>query len=183
MHDATFDRTGPGRGRLAGRPAARLPRRRPPRLDAAIDAAAGLGLGLNIEIKTDRRSGVAVRTADAVARTLRRARRGPPVLISSFDPAAIRPFRGHVPIALLADDDAPRAARRAGRLGCAALHLAASICDAAAVAAARAPVCAYTVNAAGTARRLLDAGVAAIVTDDPPALAAAFAVDRAAAAA
>lgn len=194
MHDDLLGRTTNGRGevaqydldelkrldagswfakRFAGEPIATL--------EEALALCCELGLGLNLEIKPC--PGRQHETAIALVETLRRhwpsGRDWP--LLSSFAPASLEEARllaPEIPRGLLIGRPTRRALDMLDRLECATLH-----CDAKRASrelvrtleASGRPLLCYTVNDPFRARRLLDAGVAAVFTDRPAAILAALA--------
>ncbi len=184
MHDERLERTTSGRGEVALTTLAELekldaggwfgPRfrgERVPTFEAALALCAELGLGINVEIKPC--PGRAAETARVTIETLRRCWSGalPAPLISSFEPACLAVARdlapemprGYLAVAL------PRRWREAlETYRCSTLHLSARRLgpgQRGAVLAAGVPLLLYTVNRPNRARRLLEAGVAAIFTD------------------
>jgi len=184
MHDDRLERTTDGRGPVALTTLAELQKldaggwfgpqfrgERVPTFEAALALCAELGLGINVEIKPC--PGREAETARATVETLRRCWPGalPAPLVSSFESASLAVARdlapamprGYLAVAL------PRRWRQAlETYGCSTLHLSARRLgrfQRAAVLAAGVPLLLYTVNDPSRARRLLEAGVAAIFTD------------------
>ena len=181
FHDPRFDRTTNGTGPLSERTleyartldagawfSAEYAGEPVPTLQTALDAFARLGLGANLELKVH--GGESRALADAAARHLRSAA---DVLVSSFDRDALRHFRtmgGNAPVALLYRTVGAEWRETAAELdarGIIARH-----------DGLRAPligeivetgmfVGAYTVNDPVLAKRLLDRGVASVITDAP----------------
>lgn len=126
-------------------------------------------LWVNLELKrTARRE----RLLLAVKRLLRRlgTRR---LLLSSFDPALLRPLGPHRR-ALIASRQADRSLRQAARLGCVAWHPHHALLTPARILRAHQAglrVHAWTVGRAALARRLLRWGVDGVFSDDPGRLA------------
>jgi glycerophosphoryl diester phosphodiesterase len=184
IHDETWERTTNGCGRVcetpdvdiaaldagawfgpdfAGEPV--------PTLDAAARLCLELGLAANIEIKPA--AGFEAVTGRVVAEAASRLWRGAalPPLLSSFSETALSAaaeVAPDLPRGLLVGEIPPDWRARMARHGCLSLH-----CDAAAnglgqiaeIAAAGVPVVCYTVNDADLGRRLLEAGVATVITD------------------
>jgi glycerophosphoryl diester phosphodiesterase len=184
IHDERLERTTSGRGEVALTTLAELEGldagawfapefrgERVPTLEAALSLCAELGLGINVEIKPC--PGRAAATARATVETLLRCwpKTLAAPLISSFEPACLEVARerapdmprGYLAVAL------PRRWREAlETYRCSTLHLSARRLvpgQRAAVVAAGVPLLLYTVNQPNRARRLLEAGVAAIFTD------------------
>lgn len=189
FHDADLGRTTDGRGRVSERTVAELkaldagawfdPRfagERIPTL-AEVFEAFGDRARYNIELKTfSARDDGLVR---AVVETVRRYRLGEAVLLSSFNPLALRRawrLAPEIPRGLLIAPDLPLPLRRAWLAPLAphhARHLHASMINEATAQACRRrgyALVAWTVNAPEEMRRLIRLGVAAIITDDPAAL-------------
>jgi glycerophosphoryl diester phosphodiesterase len=193
IHDETVDRTTDGRGRVADLTLAELRSldasagfgasfggERIPTLAEAIAACLDLGLAANVEIKPS--SGHAAETGRVVARTLREAwpTAGPPVLLSSFERAALAAARDTapaIPRGLLADSLPADWETAVQELRCATLHLdhtratPAGLRD---LVARGALVLLDTVNEPARARELLDAGASAVFTDVPDTILAAL---------
>lgn len=181
FHDSRFDRTTNGAGPLSERTleyartldagawfSAEYAGEPVPTLQTALDAFARLGLGANLELKVHGGEGRAL--AAAVARRLRSA---DGVLVSSFDHDALRHFRaigGNAPVALLyraVGTDWRETAAELDAKGIIARHdrLRAPLIEETAEAGMF--VGAYTVNDPVLAERLLDRGVASVITDAP----------------
>ena len=197
MHDDDLRRTTGHAGRVAETPFARLRRldaggwfgpgfdgEAVPTLADALSLLFSLGLTANLELKPcpGRAAETALRVVDTV-QALWPAERPPP-LVSSFSAEALSAVRAagpDLPIAVLVDaeDDGPARdwAVLAARLGAAAVNVAAPLLLARGVARYRIAgmaVIAWTVNDPGIGRRLFAEGVDALITDDPPRLAAAL---------
>ena len=184
MHDRRLERTTNGRGPVALTTLAELEKldaggwfgpefrgERVPTFEAALALCAELGLGINVEIKPC--PGRESETARATVETLRRCWPDPlpAPLISSARPACLGVARdlapelprGYLAVAL------PRRWRDAlETYRCSTLNLSARRLgpfQRAALVAAGVPLLLYTVNNPRRARRLLEAGVAAIFTD------------------
>jgi glycerophosphoryl diester phosphodiesterase len=186
LHDARLDRTTNGRGLVAERTAAEMalldaggwfaPEFRGehvPTLGDALSLLDELNIGAMIEVKAA--PGDGPRTMAAVLAALRAHVARSPVLLSSFDEAALAlalDERPDIPRALLVKDVAPDWRTRMERLCASALHAAERELAPATIAAvaARYPLRAYTVNAAARAKTLFGAGVAAVFTDCPDVL-------------
>jgi glycerophosphoryl diester phosphodiesterase len=184
IHDETWERTTNGRGRVCDTADAEI---------AALDAGAWfgpgfageavptlaeaarlcreLGLAANVEIKPA--AGFEALTARVVAEAASRLWRGVAraPLLSSFSETALSAAAKaapDLPRGLLVGEIPPDWRARMERHGCLSLH-----CDIAAnglgqiaeIAAAGVPVVCYTVNDADLGRRLLEAGVATVITD------------------
>lgn len=149
---------------------------RPPSLEEAIVLLTELGLGANIEMKADK--GLERETgrvaAAVVARHWPKSRPAP--LFSSFQTGCVEAVQAAAP-------DIPRAylmgrpdrdwQAKITRLGCATVNvgqrgLTRKTVDA--LLTADLPLLVYTVNDRARAKQLFDWGVAALFTDDPPAL-------------
>jgi glycerophosphoryl diester phosphodiesterase len=187
LHDATLDRTTTGHGPVARCSSAEFAQldagswfgptfrgELAPTLAAACRCWTDLSLGVNLELKADAGDGEALATA--VAQVLAAEQAAFPVLISSFEEEALEAAQRHLPYmprGLLVGSVPPDAAARAGRLGCAALHVAQDRLDRAQVDALRAQglaVLAYTVNDSQRARTLFTWGVRTVFTDHPERL-------------
>lgn len=180
MHDLTLDRTTRCRGVVAEKTLAQIRAcdARVPTLAEAVGAAQRLGLWLNIELKPA--PGFETETGSIVGRWLARHWNGQGV-ISSFSETSALAARHELPaadFALLAVQLPEDWRARMARLGARALHLAASRVDAACaaqLAAAGVPWAAWTVDDPALARQLFALGAAAIFTDRPDRMMAAFA--------
>ena len=193
MHDDLLRRTTNGRGEVAQYDldelkcldagswfARRFAGERIPTLVETIELALELGLDLNLELKPC--PGRQHETAIAAVETLRRHWPGgrPWPLLSSFAVASLEEIRlraPEMPRGLLIGRPTRRGQGMLDRLDCVTLH-----CDArrvtkglvASLAATGRPVLCYTVNDAQRARRLLQMGVASIITDRPADLTSAL---------
>ena len=195
LHDATLRRTAGAKSAVARLPRARLADldagswfgpdfagEPVPDLDQALALAGELGLGLNLEIKAPRGGGAAAMAAVLAVLTRRGADPGR-ILLSSFDRAALRAAAGGPwPLGMLMGRPPSDWRRFATGIGAVSLHCDHRRLDAAMAARLRAsglPVLAYTVNDRGRAARLFAWGVAAVITDRPPALTGLAAPDEA----
>lgn len=192
-HDPRLDRTSDRSGRIVRLPLAAIREadagawfgsdfagERIPTLEEALVCCAELGLGANVEIKAGR--GRAGATVGAAAASLARLRgRLPPMLISSFLPAALAAAQALLPeIArgVLFKQLPARWRSVAARLGAATIHCAERGLGAPQVCTVRAagyPFLAYTVNDPQRARQLFDWGVTSVFTDAPDIILAATA--------
>jgi glycerophosphoryl diester phosphodiesterase len=184
MHDEWLQRTTSGRGEVARTTFEELQkldagawfapafRGEPvPTLEAALRLCIELGLGINVEIKPC--PGRAAETARVTVAAVRRLWPDelPAPLISSFERSCLavaRDLAPELPRGYLARGLPLRWRAELARYGCRTLHLNAGRVGArqrAAVLAAGVPLLLYTVNQPADARRLLDAGVAAVFTD------------------
>ena len=156
---------------------------RVPLLDEAIDVVCGAGLRLNVEVKSDVPDRCAV--ARAVARTLARrsAAEREAMVLSTFDAVVLSALRRHVrdvPVAFLFDRDHTgpiRGALARRLLRPDGLHPHEALCTEARVRRWKRRglfVSAWTVNDPQRARWLSSLGLDAIITDDVPALRAAW---------
>jgi glycerophosphoryl diester phosphodiesterase len=142
-----------------------------PTFEEALAACAELGLGINVEIKPC--PGREVETAQVTMATLCEAwpREMPPPLVSSFAPACLRVARElapELPRGYLAGTLPRRWRELMVEYDCAAMHLnhrRLAPWQRATILAAGVPVVLYTVNDGARARRLLAAGVTAVITD------------------
>lgn len=194
MHDATLERTSNGHGRVAAHSLAQLRQLDAgawfaptfagepiPTLEDALQTCLSLGLGINLELKPSAasRARVTAQAALKVARTVWPANRPPP-LLSSFHLACLEE-------ALMLAPDWPRGlllshwrtgwASLAEELAVSTLHVDATRLSTRRIARIRdsgRQVLAYTVNAPLQARALFAAGVTALFTDNPAALASAL---------
>ena len=142
-----------------------------PTFEAALALCIELGLGINVELKPC--PGREAETARVAVQSL--AERWPAALpaplVSSFAPrclAVARDLAPEVPRGYLAGGLPLRWREKLARYGCSTLHLNARWVGArqrAAVLAAGVPLLLYTVNEPERARRLLQAGVAAVFSD------------------
>lgn len=182
IHDETLQRTTDGRGRVCDRPAARLREldagvrfgagfagERIPLLDEALALCRDLGLAANVEIKPAR--GHEADTGRIVARCAAAHAADVPMVLSSFSLEALDAARQAAPALPrgVLFRRLPRGwldtARRAEALS---VHCEWSRLGEAAIAAAQAahiPLVVYTCNEPHEGRRLLDAGVAGVITD------------------
>ena len=183
FHDDRLERTTNGSGRLARQRYAALARldagrwRHPRFMGERIPLLSQLlrysprRLAINLELKrTPRRAALLRRLTHGLRRVADRQR----LLLSSFDPALLRPLRASaLARALIADRDPEASLGRAIRLGCVAWHPHYSLLSRRRVARAHAAglrVHAWTVDRADQARRLLRLGVDGLFTNDPAAL-------------
>ena len=194
MHDDLLGRTTNGRGevaqydldelkrldagswfakRFAGEPI--------PTLEEALDVCIELGLDMNLEIKPcpGRQHETAITVVDSLRAHWPKGRPWP--LLSSFALASLEEARvraPEIPRGLLIGRPTRRAIDMLDRLDCASLH-----CDAKraskelvdTLAEKGRPLLCYTVNDPNRARRLIEAGVASIITDRPAEIGAALA--------
>lgn len=156
---------------LDGTPVRRLDGMLLPSLAAALDASAG-GI-INVELKTD--GDVPGGVAAALCGLLGRRGGRDHVLVSSFDPAALRTVRAlrpGIPTALVVGPggDVGAALQEAVRARHRALHLQAALVDRLLVAHARSlglALHAWTVNDADELQRLAGLGIDGLITDVP----------------
>ncbi len=186
MHDDLLRRTTNGRGEVAQYDIDELARldagswfnrrfagERIPTLVETLELCLALDLDINLEIKPcpGRQHETAIRMVETLQRHWPAGRPWP--LISSFAVASLEEVRLHapeMPRGLLIGRPTKRARDMLDRLDCVTLH-----CDAKRVsrelvsklAATGRPVLCYTVNDPHRARRLLEMGVASIITDRP----------------
>jgi glycerophosphoryl diester phosphodiesterase len=156
---------------LAGTPVRRLVEPPLPDLALALDASAG-GL-VNVELKTDgdMPSGVAAALCGLLLRRSGRDR----VLVSSFDPVALRTVRAlrpNTPTALVigAEADVAAALAEAARAHHRAIHPKSELVDRLLVEHARAlglALHAWTVNDPDEVARLVRLGIDGVITDVP----------------
>ncbi len=191
IHDSTLERTTDGRGRVLETDAETIARldagawfspafrgERVPTLEEALVALRDLGLAVNVELKAD--PGQERRTGAEAARLIERVRErdGPPVLVSSFAEEALLACRREapdLPRGLLRSRAGPDWREAMARVAATTLHLDAQHLDRSTLAElhrAAVPVLAYTVNDPAEARRLFEAGVRAVFSDTPEAIAA-----------
>lgn len=184
FHDDRLERTTDGEGLVAATTLAAIRRldagswfhpafrgEAVPTFAAALALCAELGLGINVEIKPC--PGREQDTAAVTLQVLRELwpRSMPAPLISSFAPAALRvaqEMAPEMPRGYLAGTLPRRWRAQMAEYGCATLHLNHRRIvpwQRATVVAAGVPLVLYTVNNGLAARRLLDAGVAAVFTD------------------
>jgi len=127
---------------------------------------------VNLELKRSTRRPALLRR---LRRAMRRARASRRVLLSSFDPALLRPLRSlRLSRALLCRTQPDRSLRRAIRLRCDAWHPLHTLVTPARIARAHAGglrVHAWTVDEPARARRLARWGVDGLFTNDPARLA------------
>lgn len=185
LHDDTLDRTTDARGRAGDRrwhelalcdagswhsaPHAGEP---PASLAAVARFVRANGLSVNLEIKPT--PGLEAETGREVAAAAARLWAGDmrPPLLSSFSVDALEAARRaepSLPRALLRDDDRGDWTALADRLGCRALVAHHRLLDRARIDALHAAglrAWAYTVNDAGEARRLREAGIDGLITDE-----------------
>lgn len=184
-HDARLDRTTDGRGLVSAQAFAAIREydaggwfdpafagETVPTLEEALLLAGELGLGTNIEIKAE--SGRQYATAAAVAATLHRlAGRLPPVLVSSFQLAAVATLHRlapQVPRGVLFQIVPRDWAEIASRFECAVIgadHRRLRPRRIAAIRAAGYQLAVFTVNNPARARLLFDWGVTAVFSDAP----------------
>lgn len=184
FHDDRLERTTDGRGGVAATTLAEIKgldagswfdrsfRGEPvPTFDEALALCAELGLGINVEIKPC--AGRERETAQAAVTALLEMwpQTMPPPLISSFAPACLRlahEMAPEMPRGYLAGGLPRRWRELMAEYGCATLHLNHRRIvpwQRTSVVAAGVPLVLYTVNDGRTARRYLQAGVAAVFTD------------------
>jgi glycerophosphoryl diester phosphodiesterase len=184
LHDSTLDRTTPEQGVAGKRPWAELSRidagawhsrayagEPLPSLDAIARQVQANGHALNLEIKPT--PGLAQHTGEVVGRACLALwpQPAPRLLLSSFEPDALRGARATAPSllrALLVDELWPGWFETAQELGCVAVVSNHRLMDAALRArlqAAGLRALCYTVNDAHEARRLLALGVDGLITD------------------
>ena len=169
IHDDTLDRTMGVRGdvaRLAWPAIARLTAARVPTLQQATAWAAASGAWLNIEIK-------AFELEEAVVREIAAAGIGERVIVSSFEPSIVGRLGevdGSIRRFLLTkrwNDRAIQAARESRAEGV-CLRVDSAVEPVLEDLRTRGlPVIVWTVNDATEIRRLLDAGVVGVISDDP----------------
>lgn len=183
FHDARLERTTNGTGRVIETPYAKLAR-----LDAGswfhprfagervllVSQALRLTprrMGVNLELKRTPHRRALLRR---LLRVVGRARPGRWLLISSFDPALLRPLRSTgLPRALICRTRADRALQQAIRLGCSAWHPFHPLVTRRRIARAHAAglrVRAWTVDQPSRARRLIRWGIDGLFTNDPARL-------------
>jgi glycerophosphoryl diester phosphodiesterase len=184
LHDATLDRTSDGSGLLAQHRLAdlaaldagswfssRFAGERIPTLAQALECWHELGLGANLELKTE--DGSAEALVSALTRLLARRRPHVPLLISSFEPEALRAAQKHLPDlprGLLVERLTEAGLEWAQSLNSFSVHAGAAPLRRDEVQEARLQgleVLAYTVNEAARAQELWSWGVRAIFTDFP----------------
>ena len=184
LHDSMLDRTTDARGVAGDRPWASLSRldagswHSPafageplPSLDTIADFVQRNGHALNLEIKPT--SGLEHATGAAVGAACARLWPGaaPQLLLSSFEPEALRGARDTAPAlprALLLDKLPPRWFELAQELGCVAVitqHRLMGAGMAAQLHGAGLRALCYTVNVPAEARRLLAQGIDGLITD------------------
>ena len=184
FHDDRLERTTDGHGAVAATTLAQIRRldaggwfgaafrgEPVPTFEEALALCAELGLGINVEIKPCANRDV--ETAQVAMATLLEAwpRDMPAPLVSSFAPACLRVARDlapAVPRGYLAGTLPRRWRELMAEYDCAALHLNHRRMvpwQRATILAAGIPVVLYTVNDGLRARRQLEAGVAAVITD------------------
>ncbi len=169
IHDETLDRTMGVKGRLARLHwggIERLTGARVPSLQQVLAWAVASGAWLNVEIKS---RGVESVVIDEIQVTGLSGR----VVISSFDSEVIRnvaklgPDLHRFLLTKRWDGGAIDQVSNSGASGICLQIDAATDATLEELRKRRLPVIAWTVNDAGAVRRLLEAGVAAIITDDP----------------
>jgi glycerophosphoryl diester phosphodiesterase len=184
FHDDCLERTTDGRGAVAATTLAELSRldaggwfgaafrgEPVPTLGQALALCAGLGLGINVEIKPC--PGREVETAQVTVATLLDVwpRDRPAPLVSSFSRACLavaRDLAPELPRGYLAGTLPRRWRELMAEYACTTMHLNHRRIvpgQRAALLAAGVPVVLYTVNDGLRARRHLEAGVAAVITD------------------
>ncbi len=123
---------------------------------------------VNLELKRTARREALLRR---LVRAIRRAHANRRLLLSSFDPALLRPLRSQrVALALLCREQPDRSLREAIRLRCDAWHPLHTLVTPARIARAHAAglrVHAWTVDEPARARRLAGLGVDGLFTNDP----------------
>jgi len=184
-HDPRLDRTTDGKGPVAAQTLAAIRQRDAgswfgpafadepvPTLDEALSLAAELGLGADIEVKAE--PGRDYATAAAVAAVLRRLPSGaPPVLVSSFLPAAVAALRTLAPqvprgiLFRLVPRNWPEIALRLRCTAIGADHRRLRRRRVAAIRDAGYQLAAYTVNDPARARLLFGWGVTSVFSDAP----------------
>ena len=199
-HDPRLERTTDRSGRISAVPFAAVCEcdaggwfapafagERIPSLAEALLLAGQLGLGANIELKADRGRPTAVAAA-AAATLLELRRRLPPVVVSSFHPAALHRFRElapQVPRGILFRVVPRHWAQTAAALDCRVIgadHRRLRPHRVAEIRAAGYPLAAYTVNETGRAMRLFELGVSSVFSDVPDQILAAISTRQATAA-
>jgi glycerophosphoryl diester phosphodiesterase len=184
FHDDDLARLGGRPERVAALPLSELRRVRLaggahiPTLEEALEAC-GPDLLVNVELKAGWRTGGRIRgLVDGVADVLARTSAAPRVLVSSFNPRAVRLWMRRlpaVPAALLFERDQVRPLRRAWAaawLRPSALNPELVLCTPARVARWRAlgyAVNVWTVDGAAAVRACRDMSVDGIITNDPAA--------------
>jgi glycerophosphoryl diester phosphodiesterase len=184
FHDDCLERTTDGRGAVAATTLADFRRldagswfgaafrgEPVPTFEQALALCADLGLGINVEIKPC--AGREVETTRVTMSTLLALwpQNMPAPLVSSFAPACLRLAREmapELPRGYLAGTLPRRWRELMAEYDCAALHLnhrRSAAWQRAAILAAGIPVVLYTVNDGLRARQHLEAGVAAVITD------------------
>jgi glycerophosphoryl diester phosphodiesterase len=184
FHDDCLERTTDGRGAVATTTLANIRRldaggwfgaafcgEPVPTLQQALALCAELGLGINVEIKPCPKR--ETETAQVTVATLLELwpRDGPPPLVSSFAPACLavaRDLAPKLPRGYLAGALPRRWRELMAEHACTTMHLNHRRIipgQRAALVAAGIPVVLYTVNDGLRARRQLEAGVAAVITD------------------
>ncbi len=187
LHDPTLDRTTNGTGLLSARSAEAVrgldagrwfadafTGTALPTLDVFLRALVRLGLGVNLELKTDPDDAHAVaQAALAVARTVWPGET-PPVLISSFDPAALESAKALAstwPRGLLLDNiraDWRSAAERVEASAIIVNHQAIKGPESvSALTDGGRTILSFTVNDPARARQLRAWGISAVITDRP----------------
>jgi glycerophosphoryl diester phosphodiesterase len=185
FHDDDLERTTDGRGAVAATPLAQIRRldaggwfgaafrgEPVPTLEQALALCAELGLGINVEIKPCATR--EVETAQVAISTLLDLwpRNRPAPLLSSFAPVCLsvaREMAPELPRGYLAGTVPRRWRELMATYACTTLHLNHRRIipgRRAALLAAGIPVVLYTVNDGLRARRQLEAGIAAVITDD-----------------
>ncbi|GLQ06628.1 glycerophosphoryl diester phosphodiesterase [Sneathiella chinensis] len=146
-----------------------------PTLEETLDCLADLGISLNLEVKPC--AGWQVPTAETVGQFLNTHLKDRfPILLSSFDIEAlvtIGRITPHLPLGYLTEAIAPDWEKRLSEAGAASLHVQREFVTEAAVRdvqSAGYKFLVYTVNDEDEAKRLLDWGVDAVITDYPDRL-------------
>jgi len=148
-----------------------------PTLTDTLETLYFMEMGANLEIKP---SGCdPVRLCHEVIAELKRAK-DLPILISSFDDAAVAEMRTHapeIPCGWLIETLPENWKSEYERLGASAIHIdhkALTPVSAAEIVDARVPLVCYTINDVERAKELFSWGVTSVITDDPATLFAAM---------
>jgi glycerophosphoryl diester phosphodiesterase len=176
LHDATVDRTTAGHGRAGAHSAEALGRLGVPRLDAVLQALRGHLVAVELKPSHDEHPDLAMKVCEISAA----ARAAERIWLLSFDhrhlAAARRHDRDVVTAALVVErpEDPVAVLRACGAslLACLWTGVDAPLCSAAHAAAAG--VVAWTVDDPVDARRLVDGGVVAVISNRPCELVAAL---------